>query len=720
MTNHGTFTDEQLAEAFDALCAGDDRVVARFDTDELGAERLVAYVTRPVEADRFARCERPDPRRGAHPARLLLHALARQFRYDGSSPDLGGDYVEALDGCLGRGATAWADSAAGYWFNWILHEGETVDAWTTAHSIIEGHDRAALPPRLLASFAAIAERAGDIDEAVELWQMARMHPATASSAQVRWIVDFEWARNHLLLSGGAPVRAARVLERAHVGLSRFTDERGRLIYINVALELVFVLTLIGRTDDAISVVARSRAAVAGNAELEPWLAGVESLALAVAGRTDDARAALRECESASMDTSSLELAATIPAAMLIHAARRDHGELDSAIARARAHEAQKLVDIELRVAWRIYAVLALVIADARPTAVAHVMELRSLAQDSAVPLPTYEPFIALLDAFVREDERAEADARAALEQRGVVVAAHARDPWQRVATRDAVASDTGVVLARVRIEVLAGLSITIDGDPVTPAAWSSRRKAQSALAALVAAGNTIDRASFTNGMWDEELASTSTVDGRVFTLLSKVRSVLRAGNDPERDARSVVIHPGSIILKLAPGDSTDVAEMRRIARLLSQVDPRGHTELEQLAHGLLPLITGTPLEGVGTESIIVDWRERLVAEVVETVTRVCRAWLSATSGDDASAPVDAMLDIARHAVRLDPVDELAATVQVELLTRAGRRADASRAFHRYRTRLAEELGLQPSREIIRVHALAVDLEDRHSDADPAL
>lgn len=700
--------------SFAALIAGDDVPIVDLEADLPGAERLAAHAALPAHAEALAATPRPDPVDGAHPARLLLHAIARQHRYDGASPDLGADYLEALEGCLARDASAWADIAGASWFQWLMSETEPSEGWLLATGVLARHRDRSLPPRMLASFSAMAERAGAIDVAEDLWQRARSHPDVAAVAAIRWYVEFEWARNHLMLAAGAPVRAAHVLGRVHAGLARFDDDRGRFAYLSAALELAFVTTLVGRPADALEVVARTRATLGADVEFDPWLSGVAALAHASDGDWHAARSALADVTGASTDTSSLDLAATVPASMIAHAGS---GAPDAArglardIVRARSREAERAVDVEMRIIWRLFGALACLTIDATEEAKRLSAELDIIVAGSAAPVPAYATLAALVGALVAGDGPAEHAALDALAQIGVHPAPGSRDPWNVYrAPRSAAGGDVEVPRSSVRIDVLGGFKVTVDGRVLEPADWSGRRKAQALLAVVVAAGNSVDRARLVDGLWSGEDLQPSALDSRMWTLLSKVRSVIKAGSSAGADSkRALITSPSQIALQLGDADSTDIAEFRLVGQQLAAGDPRNLAAFEQLARLAAPLITGVPLDGVGGERIVTDWQQSLIDEVVETSTRLGRAWLNASS-EPSAQPSDALLDVVRTAARLDPLDEAAALVLVELLVRARRGVDASRAFHRHRTQLDEALGMQPSRELVRAHAAAVELD----------
>ncbi|MCW2949377.1 MAG: hypothetical protein JWN41_390, partial [Thermoleophilia bacterium] len=370
-----------LEQVLAAVAGRDDTALIAVEHDHRAADALVATIAATDIADVLVDLPRPDVAAGAHPGRLLMYAMARQFRYDGDSLDLAPDYLEALNESLDRDAPAWAAQCAVTWTTWICHQGEPALGWPIAKLLLERYADRSLPALLLSSFAALAERVGDVDAAAGLWDAARLHHDTISSARTRWFVEYEWARVHLLQSGGAPGRASVVLERVQAGLAHADDAPARFLRLNACLEHAYCLCFIGRADDALASTARARVSIAeADAEFLPWLSGVDSLANALSGRIEAAQSSLDEVESAATDTTTLELAATLPARAIIHSVRGDIVSLRATLDAARVREHEHLADAEQRVIWRLLGAWALMHAGRRSAALDLLAELEQVLE----------------------------------------------------------------------------------------------------------------------------------------------------------------------------------------------------------------------------------------------------------------------------------------------------------------------------------------------------
>ncbi|MCW2971817.1 MAG: hypothetical protein JWN72_90, partial [Thermoleophilia bacterium] len=487
----------QLIAGGGPIPADAELALGALDADHRAVELLVAQVADDALGAELARAPRPVLAAASHPARLLLHAMSRQYRYDGTPTDLASDYLEALDGCLARGASAWTAIAATTWTTWICHQGEATSGWAIAQGLLARYAHVEPPALLLSSFAALAERAGSVDHAAPMWEAARLHHDTVRSARTRWFVEFEYARVHLLQSAGAPGRAAVLLDRVQVGLDDAADPPSRLVRFNACLEQAFALTFVGRPDAALAVLARGRAGLRDDeAEFEPWLRGVEALAHALAGRGDAASTALQDVEAAATDTTTLELGATLPARAMVAGLRGDIVALRAALDAARIREHERVVDAEQRVIWRLVGAWALARADRRSAAVDLVAELDEVLRTTTPSLPAYEGQVALLRTTLDEDA---AGHRRAIERcagHGVAVPPGAADPWgllPTIAPRSLASPVTRVSGLDVRIDILDGLRISIDGGEAPDDLWQRRRKSQVLLALLLAFDGRVSR-----------------------------------------------------------------------------------------------------------------------------------------------------------------------------------------------------------------------------------
>jgi DNA-binding SARP family transcriptional activator len=262
----------------------------------------------------------------------------------------------------------------------------------------------------------------------------------------------------------------------------------------------------------------------------------------------------------------------------------------------------------------------------------------------------------------------------------------------------------------LRLEVLDGLRVVLGGEVLEASRWSSRRKPRVALAVLAAKGGRVSRSALVECVWHGEELDPERASTRLSTVLSVLRTALDAGRAQGADARSLVLHDATVELSLARGDALDVHELRAITAAAAAADPRDRAAYERLADAALPLVSGEPLRHLRDEPALAPYREQLRRELADAAAAVARGWLAATS-PDAGLPPASLLELSGHGVRHEPLDERMTALEIELLGRAGRVVDASRSFHRLRELLANELGLRPSRELVRQHAALVGVDE---------
>lgn len=448
-------------------------------------------------------------------------------------------------------------------------------------------------------------------------------------------------------------------------------------------------------------------------EFDHWLAATSALPLALLHRRAEAREAIAAVALAETDTTTLELTTTLPALALLAGVDRDFATIEATIARARTIEVERSGDAELPAAWRTPVVYALLRAGAIDAASTLACELVELVRASVPPLPAYRAHATLARALADADIAGAARARSRLAATGVTMSAAARDPWGYLPSEELA---DGVVAPRsddadeaaeevpLRLEVLDGVRVLHGGVEVPMERWQERRKPLVALALIVAAGGRIDRDELVEALWDADQLSSSRARSRLSTVLSAIRRVLRAGSSAEsgqRGSRALLLRSTTVELVLADGNSTDVADLRRIAREIAASDPRDVGTLLRLAEELAPLVEGVPLRALGHDICIVTWQAQLREELVDAAVMLLETWL-ATRAD--SPPSSRLLELAASIVRLEPLDETATRVQMELLLHAGRDADASRAFHRLREALDRDMGMRPSPDLVRRHA----------------
>ena len=183
-------------------------------------------------------------------------------------------------------------------------------------------------------------------------------------------------------------------------------------------------------------------------------------------------------------------------------------------------------------------------------------------------------------------------------------------------------------------------------------------------------------------------------ENTLWVYVSRLRSILEPGRDAHAKSSVLATRDHGYVLL---GDSADV-DARRFeeqaaegSRLLDS-DPEAAAEVLGEA---LALWRGGALEDFAYE----DFARADAARLED---------LRLTATEDR---IDADLRLGRHRtvagelerlIHLHPHRERLVSLQMLALYRSGRQADALRAFERHRTRIGEELGIEPSRELRRV------------------
>ncbi|WP_204041754.1 BTAD domain-containing putative transcriptional regulator [Acrocarpospora phusangensis] len=225
----------------------------------------------------------------------------------------------------------------------------------------------------------------------------------------------------------------------------------------------------------------------------------------------------------------------------------------------------------------------------------------------------------------------------------------------------------------VRVRLLGPVDVTVDGAPQPVPGL--RRKAVLAILAL-RQGEVVNADRLIEIVWDGRPPATA-----MNTLQSHVSYLRRALGRPG----AIVARPPGYMLDLGE-DATDVRLAERlIEQARAAADPAARVDLLDRA---LELWRGPPLADVGDLPWFGDEAERL-----ERVRRLAE-----------QARVEARLALGGH-LRLvpeleglterHPFDEDLNGLLMLALYRSGRQADALAAFQRLRTRLREELGIDP-------------------------
>lgn len=261
-----------------------------------------------------------------------------------------------------------------------------------------------------------------------------------------------------------------------------------------------------------------------------------------------------------------------------------------------------------------------------------------------------------------------------------------------------------VVPADMSIELLGPLSVHIHHVPVMPGAAKPRQ----VLAMLALnAGRVVTVTALIEELWGDRPPPSALTT--VQTYILELRKRLAAALGPDKDPKWVLrtLHNG-YLLQSSP-DRIDVEEFGRLARIGRTAaeggDYRGASELLSRA---LSLWRG---------SALVDVRKGRVLE------------LEAMALDEArlavlSRRIEADLELGRHAEVLGELTALTArhplneNFSAQLMTalyRTGHTARALQTFHRLRSSLVSELGIEPSAQLQRLQQLVLS---RDPSLDP--
>jgi DNA-binding SARP family transcriptional activator/Tfp pilus assembly protein PilF len=236
--------------------------------------------------------------------------------------------------------------------------------------------------------------------------------------------------------------------------------------------------------------------------------------------------------------------------------------------------------------------------------------------------------------------------------------------------------------APVEIRVLGGFTVLIDGEPVPPAGWQSR-KARELLRILVARrGRPASRDELAELLWGPIApADQDKVGHRLSVALSTLRAVLDPGRVVQAD-HFVVASQAHVAVDLARV-RVDVEEFFARARYGVRLHERGETaDAWTVLTAAEQAYTGEAF----ADDPYADWARPLRAEAHATYLHVLRTLveLSQRAGD-----VD---DVVRNLLRIvtaEPYDEQAHRDLVSTLRTAGRHGEAARAFERYAAAMRE-------------------------------
>ncbi|WSS31537.1 winged helix-turn-helix domain-containing protein [Streptomyces sp. NBC_01185] len=240
---------------------------------------------------------------------------------------------------------------------------------------------------------------------------------------------------------------------------------------------------------------------------------------------------------------------------------------------------------------------------------------------------------------------------------------------------------------KIRISVLGPLQAWQDGRPLN----LGHLRQQAVLAALaLGAGRTLSQQELLGDVWGMEPPVANVVPVYIYRL----RKALRIGGD----ADSVIEHARRGY-QLVPGAvDVDAARLEELVAHIGTADREGDpAEVVRLCTRALELFRGEALAGLPGPLAELE-RLRLTERRIAIVRQ--KAEWQLRLGQDSEAIAELFALSAEH-----PLNEPLAAMLMRALFRDGRQADALTVFDRVRRRLADDLGVAPSRMLRRTHQM---------------
>ncbi|MEU2826374.1 BTAD domain-containing putative transcriptional regulator [Streptomyces bacillaris] len=277
-------------------------------------------------------------------------------------------------------------------------------------------------------------------------------------------------------------------------------------------------------------------------------------------------------------------------------------------------------------------------------------------------------------------------------------------PVQKAPVREASAQKASVQAISVRAVARPQVRISLLG-PLQ--AWRGGRglelghlRQQAVLAALAlgAGRRCLSQRELLDDVWGLEPPATNVVPVYIYRLRKALHDGCD-GDDRGGGGPDAVIERGPRGYQLAPGAvEVDVARMEKLVAGIGRADRAGDPpQALHLCSQALELFRGEPLAGLPGPLAELE-RLRLVERRVAIVRRKVEWQLRL--GQDAEAIDELFALSAAH-----PLNEPLAAMLMRALYRDGRQADALTVFERARRRLADDLGVLPSRLLRRAHQM---------------
>jgi predicted ATPase/DNA-binding SARP family transcriptional activator len=211
------------------------------------------------------------------------------------------------------------------------------------------------------------------------------------------------------------------------------------------------------------------------------------------------------------------------------------------------------------------------------------------------------------------------------------------------------------------------------------------------------AGTPVSADRLLDDLWGAEAVTT-----RRNTLQSKVARLRRALGDPEVVAGG----DGGYRLAVAPGQVDALVVLRDAAAAVRRAEAGDDRGAARLSTAALDRFAGDVLPGAGDGAWVAAHRGRLDEARMTLIETRCAARLALGDAGEVIGELEA-------AVMMYAYQEGLWALLITALYRAGRQADALAAYQRFRTGLAEDLGLDPGPRLRR-------LEQQILEHDPAL
>lgn len=207
---------------------------------------------------------------------------------------------------------------------------------------------------------------------------------------------------------------------------------------------------------------------------------------------------------------------------------------------------------------------------------------------------------------------------------------------------------------------------------------------------LVHRNNVVSVARLVDALWGESPPPSAAT--MLHGYVSKLRKLLDDGN-----GRTLATSSGGYVLYVEP-EQLDLARFERLVEASARASAIGSSSNgASMLREALSLWRGPPLADIGFEEALQDEIRRLDDMYLETVQRRIDADLAGGGRAELVPELEAL-------ARRHPLDERLHGQLMVALARSGRSADSLDVYRRLRKRLAEELGIEPDRELSELQA----------------